>query len=98
MHLSQAAFDLSLNEQWIDGRDIRTRAHDGKLLTIKRPKKNFYRKSLEFRLPTLWNSFKQDTRNIIEKDKFQRWNKKRYKDILHPLIYEVDLTSSTTLE
>ena len=82
MHLNTAAFDLSQNDSYIDNRDIRTRAHDQKLLKIKRPINPFYRKSLEFRVPTTWNSFDNDTRSIIDKDRFQRWNKKRFKDLL----------------
>ena len=82
MHLNTAAFDLSLDDSHIDKRDIRTRAHDQKLLNINRPINPFYRKSLEFRVPTTWNSFESDTRSIIDKDRFQRWNKKRFKDLL----------------
>ena len=87
MHLYTAAFDLSTNESWIDNRDIRTRAHDQKMLIVNRPKNPFYRKSLEFRVPTLWNSFTNETRSIADKDRFQRWNKKRFKDLLSAPTY-----------
>jgi hypothetical protein len=82
MHLATSAFDLSTDDTLVDNRDIRTRAHDQKLLVIHRPINPFYRKSLAFRVPTLWNSFHVDTRNIADKDRFQRWNKKRFKDLL----------------
>ena len=84
MHLNTAAFDFSMVEVNIDSRDIRTRAHDERLVKIIRPKNPFYRKSYEFRVSSLWNSFDNEIRAHTEKDKFQRWNKKRYKDILHP--------------
>ena len=84
MHLSSAAFDFASIDKNIDKRNIRTRAHDNRLVKIVWPKNPHYRKSHEFRVSTLWNSFKDETRAIIDKDKFQRWNKKRYKDILYP--------------
>ena len=84
MHLNTAAFDFSADVNNLDIRDIRTRAHDEHLVKIVRPKNPFYRKSFEFRVSSLWNSFDNEIRAHTENEKFQRWNKKRYKDILHP--------------
>ena len=80
MHLNTAAFNISSIENNIDIRDIRTRAHDGKLLKVIWPKDPFYRKSLEYRLPTVWNALETDTRNIALKVTFQTWNKKFFLD------------------
>ena len=84
MHMNTAAFDFSSDENNLDIRDIRTRAHDERLVKIIRPKNPFYRKSYEFRVSSLWNSFNNEIRAYVDKEKFQRWNKKRFKDILHP--------------
>ena len=82
--MNTAAFNYSINADHVDIRDIRTRAHDERLVKVIRPKNPFYRKSYEFRVSTLWNSFNNDIRSYKENEKFQRWNKKRFKDILYP--------------
>ena len=78
MHMNMASFNISLLPGNVDQRDIRTRAHDGKLLKVIWPKDPFYRKSLEYRLPIVWNNLKTETRNITLKVPFQTWNKKHF--------------------
>ena len=82
MHLLDAAFNLTLDHSNIDDRDIRTRAHDGKHLLVKRPKNPIYRKSLEYRLSTTWNSLKTEPRILETKEEFQRWNQKFHSDLI----------------
>ena len=80
MHLNSAAFTLSLCNDNIDDRDIRTRAHDGRMLKIIWPRDPLYRRSLEFRLPDTWNNLDIETRNITTVSEFQAWNKKLFLD------------------
>ena len=84
MHLNTASFNLSLEEDCIDNRDIRTRAHDARMMVVKRPKDAFYRKSLEFRLSTNWNDLHHTSRALDTKVAFQTWNFKNNQDHLPP--------------
>ena len=84
-HLSHKAFLQSLNINLVDRRPIRTRAHDERLLKVKRPLNPNYRKSLEYRLSMRWNSFENETRAIKEENQFKQWNDNIYKAKLKAL-------------
>ena len=82
MHLNMASFDFSTKEVNIDVRDIRTRAHDARMVLVRRPLDPFYRKSIEFRVATNWNSLKNETRLIDTRTKFHSWCCKNNQDQL----------------
>ena len=67
------AFKASMSPDLIDVRNIRTRAHDQRLLKIKRVKNPAYRNSLEFRTAIKWNSLHKDTRKIDDLASFTTW-------------------------
>ena len=79
-HLLQKAFEVSLDIKAVDRRNIRTRAHDERLLKVKRPKNPIYSRSLEFRVATTWNKLDITTRALKTKEQFKQWNDGKYKD------------------
>ena len=84
MHMNSASFKASLDNNLIDPRDIRTRAHDARMLVVNRPRDPFYRRSLEYRLATNWNDLHHTTRVIDNKVTFHGWNNKDNQDHLPP--------------
>ena len=84
-HLTKTAFVSSLDDKVIDKRNIRTRAHNARLIKVKRPKNPAYRKSLEFRIAMTWNSLDVQTRAIKDYSAFKRWLDKTLVDKLKKL-------------
>ena len=81
-HLLELAFKLSLIQEELDVRNIITRRRDQRLLSLSRPKKTAYSRSLRYRLACAWNALHLDTRAIEEGPMFTKWNKKHFYDLM----------------
>ena len=79
-HQLQLAFNMSQDNRAIDRRNIRTRAHDERLLKVTRPKNPAYRHSVEYRLATTWNSLDTSIRSFTTKTQFKQWNDNIFKE------------------
>ena len=80
------SFKMSLCQEKLDIRNIHTRAHDQRLLKQKRVGNPAYRKSLEFRTVTKWNSLDVNIRKIDDMPSFRTWLDSFFKNKLESYI------------
>ena len=63
-HVNNFMYTRLGNPSYIDNRDIRTRAHDVPLLSVKVPKIEMYKRSLNYAGAVQWNNLDPDIRAI----------------------------------
>ena len=63
-HLNNFMYNRVKSNVGVDGRDIRTRAHDAPLFTITVPKLEAYKRSVQYAGASKWNELPANLRNI----------------------------------
>ena len=63
-HVNNFMYTRLGNPSYIDNRDIRTRAHDGPLFSVKVPKIEMYKRSVKYAGAVQWNNLDPDIRAI----------------------------------
>ena len=72
-HTLNLMYDLSLDNEHVKvaQHGIKTRSHSKKLLKVKRPKTEKFRKSLAYKGPAKWNSLSADFHHLPTKNMFK---------------------------
>ena len=63
-HINNFMYCKLSNNQWVDRREIRTRAHDAPLFKVKVPKIESYKRAVEYSGAFRWNDLPADLRNV----------------------------------
>ena len=70
-HVNIFMYKRTARADLIDNREIRTRAHDAPLFKVKVPKKESYKRAVEYFGAVQWNSLPVDVRNIQNIETFK---------------------------
>ena len=81
-HIIKFAFKRSLDDKYVDNRNINTRAHDSRLLKTFFTRKAKVQKGVEFMCASLWNALENNHRESADYGVFRDLMRKRYDEKL----------------
>ena len=79
-HTLNLMFDLSFDPEYVktSRSTVTTRSQNKRLLKVKRPKTEKFKKSLAYKGPTKWNALPVDYHNLVTKTLFKQRVKMRF--------------------
>ena len=86
LHMTKFAFKRSLLPEFVDDRQIHTRAHDSRLLKTFFTRRTKVQGSVEYRCAALWNSLETKQRETFEGVKFSNGMRSKYDLLLKNLV------------
>ena len=84
--MTKFAFKRSLDPNFVDNRQIHTRAHDNRLLKVFFTRRTKVQKGVEYQCASLWNSLESEHRETFENKIFGRDMRKLYDQKLKTLV------------